>query len=232
MDVLQISQNITNRCIHLVNSHRSISSRLSSVLSTVKSYQNPELQELALKEIPVEKLHEIANSKLNSSTTFQIELLKALLHWFKAEYFSWVNELKCEVCGSDTTRVPVTPTNTDLQYGASRVEGFQCKVCNAVTRFPRYNDCRMLVKTRRGRCGEWANCFTLFCVAMGYDARYVLDFTDHVWTEAFINGKWIHLDSCEEVLIEIDSRLMTSRWFTSKDGVNNLALYSRLISIP
>lgn len=74
-----------------------------------------------------------------------------------------------------------------------------CGTCQALTPFPRYNNVHMLLKTRRGRCGEWANTFTLLCSSLGWDSRYVVDEGDHVWTEVYSHAqkRWIHCDPCE-----------------------------------
>ena len=58
-----------------------------------------------------------------------------------------------------------------------------------------------LLETRRGRCGEWANCFVLCCRALGFDTRHVLDWTDHVWAEVWsqAESRWLHVDPGETV---------------------------------
>ncbi|CAI0384550.1 unnamed protein product [Linum tenue] len=93
------------------------------------------------------------------------------------------------------------PLPSETKYGGTRVELYRCDSCSTTTRFPRYNDPLKLLETRRGRCGEWANCFTLYCRSFGYESRLILDFTDHVWTECYSRalGRWMHLDPCEAV---------------------------------
>jgi len=60
---------------------------------------------------------------------------------------------------------------------------WECEKCNIEVYFPRYNDPGKLLETRKGRCGEWANCFSLMSRSMGWDTRLVHDETDHAWTE-------------------------------------------------
>lgn len=52
-----------------------------------------------------------------------------------------------------------------------------------------------------GRCGEWANCFSLLLRSLDYDIRFVNDWKDHVWVEVYSqrNERWLHCDPCENV---------------------------------
>ena len=131
-------------------------------------------------------------------------ILPLLLRWFKTTFFSWVDSLPCERCGGATVtgQTSLEPTVEELRFGASRVEAHFCESCGIPTRFPRFNDPAKLLETRRGRCGEWANCFTLCVSAAGLEARLVHDETDHVWTEVWspTEARWLHCDACEAAL--------------------------------
>ena len=127
------------------------------------------------------------NGNGNSCAPLQEEdaLAMELLSWFKLRFFSWVDQAPCSKCASVETHFLSydAPTAEEVVHRATRTEVYCCRPCGTITRFPRYNDPLKLLETRRGRCGEWANCFALMCRAAGLDVRLVLDWTDHVWVE-------------------------------------------------
>ena len=130
-------------------------------------------------------------------------MLKQLLHWYKHDFFKWTNQPQCTSCQSDTQLVGhAQPTPQERQYRAGIVELYRCTRCSTTVRFPRYNHPLKLLDTRNGRCGEWANCFTLLCRAMGFEARAAHDWTDHVWTEVYSEQqrRWVHCDPCEDCM--------------------------------
>ncbi|KFB51625.1 AGAP007390-PA-like protein [Anopheles sinensis] len=138
-------------------------------------------------------LHGSANGEQEPS--HEDLLLEELTAWFKADFFTWVNALPCLVCGNEKTQLVQS-----IVIDGVRVEVYKC--CGQLRHFYRYNDVEKLLQTRKGRCGEWANCFTFLCRCLGYDARYVFSTGDHVWTEVWSDRRqrWIHVDPCENVL--------------------------------
>lgn len=131
-----------------------------------------------------------------------------LLDWFKGGFFKWFSKPNCASCGNSMELVRTEGPVSDYERKglASRVEVYECSSCSPdlspQSRFPRLNDPVALLQSRVGRCGEFANYFTLFCLAAGFRARYVLDVTDHVWTEIWSESqqRWLHADSCEKKL--------------------------------
>ncbi|XP_058475523.1 peptide-N(4)-(N-acetyl-beta-glucosaminyl)asparagine amidase [Solea solea] len=183
---------------------------LQSNFQHVMLYENTDLQQKALSHIPHQQLSSAARHKLKEAKEADPDcklglddlLVLELLRWFKQDFFSWVDSLPCSHCGGSTqTASSLSPSVDDLRWGAQRVENHYCHSCSLSTRFPRYNNPEKLLETKRGRCGEWANCFTLCCRALGLEARYIWCSTDHVWTEVYSVAQrcWLHCDSCENV---------------------------------
>uniref|UniRef100_A0A915PZZ3 Peptide-N(4)-(N-acetyl-beta-glucosaminyl)asparagine amidase n=1 Tax=Setaria digitata TaxID=48799 RepID=A0A915PZZ3_9BILA len=165
-------------------------------------YEDEVSQALARSLMPCDKLMEASkvDGKLN-----KLELIKLLLNWFKTDFFTWTDIPKCELCGQNAKKseeIQASPTEEEKKLGAYRVEVFKCQACDTDVRFPRYNDPVKLLETRCGRCGEWANCFTLFARALGLETRWVYDVTDHVWCEIWLEDldRWVHCDPCENII--------------------------------
>ncbi|KAJ8267369.1 hypothetical protein COCON_G00125410 [Conger conger] len=175
-------------------------------------YESPSLQHKALELIPLPRLTATAQSRLKQAQeadpgcglSEQDMLLLELLGWFKGQFFSWVNCLPCVRCGGPTqSRGGLPPPQTSC---AGTQGGWRTTTAPPARTPPaspglsscRYNNPEKLLETRRGRCGEWANCFTLCCRAVGLDARYIWDSTDHVWTEVYSESqrRWLHCDPC------------------------------------
>ena len=179
-------------------------------LNLVKKYEDKLLQEKARSLVPwqeltiksIEKLLVLKNESRDAKVDSRDLLLLEILNWFKNDFFKWFDARNCTKCNIKMFSFNSRGPNVDERsIGVSRIELFRCSQCNDTFEFPRHNDPGILLDTRTGRCGEWANCFTLICRSLGFETRYVYDWTDHVWTEVYSQSqnRWLHCDPCENL---------------------------------
>ncbi|CAG0919612.1 unnamed protein product [Notodromas monacha] len=203
---------------------------LHHYVDQVLSYERQCVVNKAIDVLPWIELTKLAKENVAgagldpNSLIFWDFLMAEAVKWFKRSFFKWMTAPKCSQCGCDTSAIPLQlqPTQEELNYGASRIEGYRCTSCDHLERFPRYNSVEKLLGTCVGRCGEWANCFTFLCRVLQFNVscrdeicmrfllntyqiqvRYVVDLLgDHVWTEYYSlhEKRWIHVDPCEEAI--------------------------------
>lgn len=97
---------------------------------------------------------------------------------------------------------PEDAAQGDCVYAeARRCESGSCG--HAWAEFPRFHGLGKLMQVQRGRCSELSRVAYGMYLALGYDARMVIDFTDHVWAEVRLprgpEGQWFHADPSEAV---------------------------------
>lgn len=181
--------------------------------STLDRYKHESDLDKVLDTIDLAKIYvgvETRESEHKGPLKYEDFVVLELLQYFKHDFFKWVNKPECPNCHSDGENIKPTgaarppPGNPD---GISVIEKYRCTTCSRDVDFPRINNPAKLLETKRGRCGEWVNCFMLILQAvLGADShiRYVWNNEDHVWCEYYSKSlkRWVHLDPCEAAFDE------------------------------
>jgi len=203
---LSTLNNYKHQLTNIISEHQKLNLNENSFLKEISStslavlkFEDKILQSKALDNLSPEDIELFSNFNKNEPLYHEKMMLK-LMAWFKESFFKWFDTPICHFCSGTTKFKGINhdKINENVKYS----EMYECNNCCTITEFKRYGICEQLLTTRQGRCGEWANCFTLFCRALGWEARLAVDKTDHVWTEVWSvhQKKWIHCDPCETAL--------------------------------
>ena len=96
--------------------------RVDSYLDGAYLYEDEMSKAVAMSCVPQE-IQDIKN---------QTEQIKALLKWFKHDFFKWCDKPECTKCGSNKnmeTYGDTKPTVEDTEFLAFRIESYRCKDC-------------------------------------------------------------------------------------------------------
>lgn len=136
--------------------------------------------------------------------------LKQIAIWFRSQFPYYYSG--CDSCGKKGENEFVGyiyPSQEERAHQAGRTELYQCTTCTSRFRFPRFNAFGKVLSTRKGRCGEYSIVMLKLLQRLGYNARWVVDWADHVWVEAFVGDAWVHVDPCEAA---VDEPLLYQGW--------------------
>ena len=138
--------------------------------------------------------------------------LKAFALWFRDEFPYYYH--RCMHCGHSDDNACyglVFPSADERQHEAGSTELYICSnaACAQTSRFPRYNAVCKVLETRRGRCGEYSVLMMRMLHLLGYEARWTVDWADHVWCEVRVDSDWVHVDPCEA---SVDEPLIYEGW--------------------
>ncbi|GEQ72024.1 hypothetical protein JCM33374_g5710 [Metschnikowia sp. JCM 33374] len=189
-------------------------SSVQQISQDLHRYDVPSSLEKALDSIDLAKIYQGVDSRETSSQHphlgYEDYVVLETLKYFKDDFFSWVTKPKCPNCNKDGDNIVPTGSKRPPQINPdeiSIIEVYTCTDCQQNVEFARINNPARLLETRRGRCGEWVNCFMLILRAVlgtEVQTRYIWNAEDHVWCEYYSEKlqRWVHLDPCENVFDE------------------------------
>lgn len=140
---------------------------MDGIKQQVEWYEDETEQALALSVVPFEEINSLTDRMMFEKNLGENDArICAYMYWFKHNFFSWMDKPPCARCSGPTTHCGnAEPTQDEIAGYAKRVEIYSCSRCpGVITRFPRYKDPKVLLDTRRGRCGEWANVLFIYKV--------------------------------------------------------------------